>query len=228
MSNQSKMSSIIGVLACAGLVACGGSSANTALNNGGGTEPTLIFPNFVGANGGRMSDAAIQAELDTLTAFLGDLETTGAEPERPAGTQATLRGMIGSGDDDQFVGNLTLNANFANSTFTGATSDFAIFEDSETPVFKEALDGSLQISNGQIITEQVDGQTVLLMSAELDGSLSDSNGVYVIDAEMIGRFFSIDGKNVSIGEVEGTQTGPSQKGQTTTTPIVDGAFFAFE
>ncbi len=219
---------IFGVLAFAGLAACGGGTSETPLTNGGGAggnEQTLIFPEFVGADKGRMNDAVLRDELQTVLNLVNRLDDVNQTP--PVAAQATMDGtvLLTRPSNETIIGNLTLNANFANETFGGATSDFGRYRDSTEFFLIEPLDGALRISNGQI---SGGGQTDAFLGADLDGSLVGNRGTYTIDGEMFGVFSTWEGRHNAFGIISGTQTETSAGGNTSTINLVNSSFFAVD
>jgi len=155
------------------LTACGGSS-----------EP-LSFLSLAETGAGLAEEVATIPYTDPSTLPTSDSATYGG---------AMLLDVVELGTA---VGQMTLTANFKNSTVSGNVRN--IFTADE-----EAMSGSLDIANSPI-DRTADIVNFYTYEASLTGELTDSNGIYDVDATMLGDFTGTDHRYVEgivVGGVE--------------------------
>ena len=140
--------------------------------------------------------------IDTLNASNSNIVLN---PAIPTSATANYDGFVVAGTNSvasagrTIAGRYSMTANFANSTVTGSMGDFAYYVDDPTaPLFVEDIQGTLPLSNGTITGTQ--------MSADANGTLTDSVDSYAVTSSITGEFFDNSGTNLFMGLVLGTTT----------------------
>lgn len=96
------------------------------------------------------------------------------------------------------IGNLTLDANFANDTISGSASNFV-------DIAGENYSGSLAVTSG-VYDRTLDPTTDFTIAADIRGTLTDTGAVtYAVDGEMFADFIGVNHQFI-YGFVEGTVT----------------------
>jgi len=163
------------------------------------------------------------ADLTYLAADIIALESQSPDFDFAAPTlaSATYDGLIGTTlnrSNETVVGNMTLNANFAQDTVSGSASGFSVFrEDFTGESFsglqrERTLAGTLPITNGVISTTDVQLElfarptTITKFDAVMDGTLNDGDNTYNITSDIEAGFAKANDQNIVLGAVTGTAT----------------------
>lgn len=101
-------------------------------------------------------------------------------------------------DWNSVIGNLTLDANFANDTISGSASNFV-------DIAGENYSGSLAVTSG-VYDRTLDPVTDWTIAADIGGTLTDTGAVtYAVDGEMFADFIGVNHQFID-GIVVGTVT----------------------
>lgn len=202
---------------CVSLSACSGGSDLVTSGAMGLSGPSATASSIFGATGEPLvvsqtlsGEALRQDVLDGITAGTSSFT-------RPTVATASLRGMVGVGDDTSLkMGKLTLNANFTSNTVTGSTSDFSEFAGTGSARTKVGdLGGSLALNNGVISGSS--------LSADLAGTLTGATST-AISGQLVGGFLNSGGRIQAVGGFQGT----SQSGTSAPVRFNNGTFLASE
>lgn len=218
-------------LVCATVLsACGGGSGGTKSSNaitGGPGAPSILAIYDIPATGGAGSGPFTAAEVDVfrtaIVALDDDMFSGNIETSLPSGASATMTGLVGAqmgaGSNEYMAGKLTLNADFTNASIDGATSDFAIFDQSNpnAPVLVETLEGALDVADSSIFGNQ-------FFFTDIDGTLTGADGDYTVVGELDGLVVEINGGAGAQGDFFGTIALPNA----TNVTIENGVFGASE
>ena len=164
------------------------------------TVIALIIVAGCSGGGGDRSFADAEREAIELAATLEDLEISSVA-QLPTSGSAAYEGMIGVAVPGYAVlGDLNVNVNFASESITGNAGNFIDSDD-------ERISGSLAIDNGSFI-RNADPLTEFQFTADIGGALSDSDGNYLVDGQLLGDFLGQNQEGMS-GLVVGTISSPT-------------------
>lgn len=189
------------------LSACGGGSTAELLetlkaNNAAAARAAAS--NSTSSSGGSSSgQGPLQDALEEAESLLAFVNPLGVTPtaDLPMSGSATYDGFIafsGVGVDESFIGDLSLDVNFANNSISGSATDF--LDNSEN-----AYTGTLVVDGGAI-DRSADPQTDVQFDADIGGTLADGGASRTIDGELKGYFVGSN-QSAVVGSVSGTVGG---------------------
>ncbi len=174
------------------LSACGGGDVGSGGGLGGG--PALL-PAFPSASSGpiSLSELISYANISTI-----DVSTM--TPMLPAVATATYDGIVElerflPGDQRDYVGRSTLNADFNAGTVSGTTTNFieVAGADTPTPSIVRTISGSPQVTNGQI--------NGAFWQADYNGNLTVGAENVPVNTTVNGGFVNLSGQDLAVGQV---------------------------
>ncbi len=188
--------SILPILAITTLAACGGSGTGNGLTYG--VDTTLPTGGGVGA--GFLEGSDLIAIGDANDALRNAIFDEGRYNTTEGTGMVNMTGFIGLSevgrDDESIVGNMSLAIDYDMGNATGTIGDLAVFDQtSDTPVRVVDLTGTLNISGAAAGSG---------LGVDAIGNLSDGVDTYMVDIDLGGDLYDVDGTNTYVGGANGT------------------------